>query len=79
MNIYLIHEDGESFCIQAESMQEAISITEHNYLEELFEEGDMGESPAPNIKYYHAQILQSCNLIGELRNVIIEKVITDES
>ena len=67
MNIYWLMEDGESFCIKAFSMSEAVDVCEKSYLEDISE-----EKPKRNIeaerKFYHNQILQSCSLVGELKN-----------
>ena len=66
-NIYLLQEDGETFCIQANTMSEAIQVCEESYLEDRIE-----EEPGCNIEvekqFYHKQILQSCSLVGELKN-----------
>ena len=70
MNIYLLQEDGESFCIQAETMAEAIRCAESISIQENWKtelkQGGMSLSEA--INWYHTQILQSCSLIGELKN-----------
>jgi len=67
MNIYLLVEDGESFCIRADIMFLAVNICETSYLDDRME-----EEPTANIDserlYYHAEILQSCSMIGPLRN-----------
>lgn len=71
MNIYLIIEDGQNFCIRAKTMNEAINICELSYLEDL-EDQKEGEGDAYNEldekEYYHEQILQSCSLVGQLKN-----------
>lgn len=68
MNIYLVNEDGETFCIRTKTMAEAIGVCEASYLEERKDdEGDKYSEDAEE-KYYHEQILQSCALIGDLRN-----------
>ena len=67
MNIYLITEDGSSFCIRSETMAEAINICESSYLEDaLADNTDTTEDYER--KYYHTEILQSCALVDELRN-----------
>lgn len=70
MNIYLIIEDGDSFCIRAKTMAEAVHVCEGLYLKELEDDPDGGAKPSIDSeqKYYHEQILQSCSLIGELKN-----------
>ena len=69
MNIYLMNEDSENFCIQAETMHQAIKIGEALYLKECDEENPQGYNEKEEIRYYHEEILQSCSFIGELRNV----------
>lgn len=67
MNIYLIVEDGVNFCIKAKTMDKAIQICEKSYLEER-ESEDPKYNKYTEKKYYHEQILESCSLIGELKN-----------
>ena len=75
MNIYRMIEDGESVLIKADSMQQAIALCESCFVEECQSETG-GEFLANGdqfsiescIKYYRDQILQSCELIGELKN-----------
>ena len=67
MNIYLITEDGVSFCIQAKTMGEALGVCLQSYLEER-QDDSRPYSEADETNYYHEQILQSCQLIGGLRN-----------
>jgi hypothetical protein len=67
MNIYLVIEDGEQFCIKANTMSEATCICERSYLDDREEH----ESPIDvdvERKYYQEQILQSCSLVGVLKN-----------
>jgi len=67
MNIYLITEDGLSFCIRANSMAEAIDVCEKSYIEDELEEDE--RLIVDNAKaYYHAEILQSCALVAGLKN-----------
>lgn len=68
MNIYLIAEDGDNFCIKAKTMAAAVSICELSYLEEREEEEGEKYNAEIEIKYFHEQILLSCSLIGDLRN-----------
>lgn len=68
MNIYLFIEDGESFCIKARTMCEAVGICERSYLEDRQEEEGQMCSMEDEKEYYHEQILQSCSLIGRLKN-----------
>ncbi len=37
MNIYLITEDGENFCIKAKTADEAINVCEKSYIDEILE------------------------------------------
>ena len=68
MNIYLMNEDNEIFCIKAETMAEALQICESSYLDDRKE--DEGEQFRLEYEkqYYYDNILQSCNLVGELKN-----------
>ena len=68
MNVYLLNEDGESFCIRAKTMAEAIGICEASYLEDREEEDGDKYREKNEREYYHEQILQSCALIGQLKN-----------
>ncbi len=74
MNIYRIIEDGVDTYIQAKTMQEAVKICEAENIRELEIEAGKKEDGIPFVdndaetKYYHEQILESCQLIGELRN-----------
>ena len=67
MNIYLITEDGVSFCIRAKKMHEALLVCERSYIDERVE-----QAPHCSIEhekeYYHENILESCQLVGELKN-----------
>ena len=72
MNIYLINEDGETFCIRAKTMSEAINVCEVSYLDSIkmvkikIDEENYNEDNEK--EYYHVHILQSCSLVGELKN-----------
>lgn len=66
MNIYLIQEDGDSFCIRAKTMAEAVLVGESIYLKEEGAEGGPNENTER--EHYHVEILQSCQLVGELKN-----------
>jgi len=68
MKIYLLVEDGESFCIRANNMSEAINFCEQSYLEEIEEERGMNYQIEIEKEYYREQILQSCSLVGLLKN-----------
>ena len=65
-NIYLVVEDHESFCIMAKTMGHAVSICEANYLAEREKENDYDYEQEKY--YYHAEILESCALVGRLKN-----------
>ena len=67
MNVYLIIEDGESCCIRAKSMSEAVMICENSYIEDLLEE-DRDRAEDGERKYYHDEILHSCALVAVLKN-----------
>jgi hypothetical protein len=69
MNIYLIIEDGETFCIKAKTMHKAVNICETSYLEDRKDEDYNDEYNEQHERdYYHRKILKSCALISELRN-----------
>ena len=68
MNIYLLNEDGETFCIRAKTMAEAVTVCENSYLEDRKEEEGDKYDNAGERNYYHEQVLQSCSLIAELKN-----------
>lgn len=67
MNIYLVREDGEDFCIKAETIAGAYFLCLKSYIDEMQEEKktiDMEEET----KYYNENIMKSCELIGPLKN-----------
>lgn len=70
MNIYLITEDGESFCIKAKSMNLAVQFCESSYLNDVRENTKdmLSFNESTEREYYHTNILQSCQLVGELKN-----------
>jgi hypothetical protein len=70
MNIYLIVEDGEQFCIKADTPKEAIDICLKGYLQEEGIEVDESVHPddLSESQWYYDEILQSCSLVGQLRN-----------
>ena len=67
MNVYLIQEDGESFCIAAKSMHDATHKALEIYLKQQEEEDGVNFSPIAEERYYQRNIIQSCSLIGELK------------
>ena len=67
MNIYLLIEDGEGFCVKAKTMSEAVLICKKSYLEDR-EEEDRNFNLKHEEEYYDEQILESCSLIGQLKN-----------
>ena len=67
-NIYLLIEDGEHICIRAKTMSEAIIICETSYLEDREEDEGDNYDAASEKEFYYEQILQSCSLIGQLKN-----------
>jgi len=68
MNIYLVKEDGETFCIKAKTMAQAISICEISYLEEAEDEEKENYNEQYSKVFYYENILQSCSLVGQLKN-----------
>jgi hypothetical protein len=70
MNIYLMVEDGESFCIKSKTMSEAVYICEESYLKDLREERKLSSETysEKDREYYHKEILQSCSVVGKLKN-----------
>ena len=70
MNIYLIIEDGQHLCWQAETMTLALSYSRDEYIDERRrDEGDALDLSA-ELTYYEENILESCALIGELANPV---------
>ena len=67
MNIYLLCEDGENFCIRALTMAEAIIIAKNKYFEELKEE-TKEFNLEEETDYYDNEVLLSCSLVGKLKN-----------
>lgn len=68
MNIYAIIEDGESFCIKATDMAEATGVCLKSFLEDRKEDEGELYSEEEEIKFYHKEILESCLMVGVLRN-----------
>lgn len=68
MNIYLLQEDGEGFCIKAETMSEAVDVCVQSYMDDMKEEKGVSYNLVSEREYYHEQILQSCSLVGQLKN-----------
>ena len=64
MNIYRVTEDGDACLIRAKSMSSAIRICEESYLEDNTNDFDNNRAAAR--EYYHEEILQSCELVGQL-------------
>lgn len=71
MNIYVLIEDSQRLCYQADSMQAACNIAENIYIEEMKEASggclltfdEDGERET-----FRRDILESCELVGELVN-----------
>jgi hypothetical protein len=68
VNVYLVTEDNVSFCIKAETMSETVDICERSYLDDMKEEKGVDYNLVSEKEFYHEQILQSCSLVGELKN-----------
>ncbi len=68
MNVYMIREDGVDFCIKAETMSTALAICFESYMDDMREEKGYEFDRAGEYKYYHQDIVQSCSLVGELKN-----------
>lgn len=68
MYIYLIVEDGESFCIKAHTMVDALKVCEQSYLEDRREDEGKEYHAEHETRYYRDEVLESCALIGELKN-----------
>lgn len=67
MNVYLIQQDGEQECWQAETMGAAVEAAFREYYRDLTETS--GESDATEEReHWEGEILQSCTLVGELKN-----------
>lgn len=68
MNIYLLIEDGESFCIKAESMGEAVEVCLRSYLDDMEDQEGERFNREHEVANYHKEVLQSCSLVGPLKN-----------
>ena len=71
MKIYRIIEDGSDFYIKADSMRKAIEICEESYIDDVSSANTEELTPEQEEverKYYHGNILESCELMGELNN-----------
>lgn len=71
LNIYLITQGGQADCYQATCMQEAVNIAEREYLDEIieFHKENMTEFVHNDeLQHWQECVLESCNLIGELKN-----------
>jgi len=67
-NIYIMVEDGDSFCIKAKTMAEAVSVCEKSYLEDREEDVPDLYNEKHETEYYHEHVLESCTMIGQLKN-----------
>lgn len=67
MNIYLIEEVGDNFCIKGKSMAEAVLVCENSAIEVAMN-NDKNSTYDYEKEYYHQKILKSCTLIGVLKN-----------
>lgn len=68
MKIYLITEDGDTHCRRAETMQEALTQALLECLSDLPAlESAEASNETEEIAYYHANILESCTLVGPFR------------
>lgn len=68
MNIYLVVEDSVTVCIRARTMTEALSICHGIFVEECEKEGSYDGDIDQAAKYYQDEILESCTLVGALKN-----------
>lgn len=68
MNIYLMIEDGESFCIKAHDMMEALGVCEKSYLEDRKKDEGEGYHDEHEKRFYRNEVVESCKLVGELKN-----------
>ncbi len=66
MNIYRIVEDGAAFCVKALTMTDAVRRCEDSHNEDCADDPEYSESEVR--KHYQNQILESCELLGELKN-----------
>ena len=67
MNVYRVIEDGVDCCITAKTMDKAVKVCEGWYIDEVTDELTPKEEVEDEIRQYHEQILQSCELVGELK------------
>jgi len=68
MNIYLIIEDGEQYCVKGKTMKEAIDSCLNSYLEEMKDHYKEVYNETRETEYYYNDILTSCSLVGRLVN-----------
>lgn len=67
MNAYLVREDGEVKIWIATTMASALELAWDRYVEEQLDPDDHG-SVVDEREQYEQEILQSCELIGEVGN-----------
>jgi len=71
VNIYRIIEEGVDSCIKAKTMHEAVKVCEDAYINVVVD-GVSGEYlkvfEKSEREYYQLSILESCELVGELKN-----------
>jgi len=71
MNIYRITEEGVDSCIKAKTMHEAVKVCEDLYIDGFVNGVSDEHSKAfeeYKREYYQLAILESCELVGELKN-----------
>jgi len=69
MNIYLMDEDGDQFCIKANTPKEAIDICLSSFLEDSKDDPESWPyNEGVETKWYFDKVFLSCSLVGELKN-----------
>jgi len=68
MNIYLITEDGEKYCVKGKTMKEVIDVCLNSYLKEMKDHYKEAYNESHESEYYYDKILESCSLVGRLVN-----------
>lgn len=69
MNIYFLDEDGERFCIKANTPKEAIDICLDSFLEDSRNDLETKNEPyneETETKWYFDKVFMSCSFVGNL-------------
>jgi hypothetical protein len=64
----LIPEAKAITVLKVATLSEAVAICEKSYLDDLRDSEGMNNDKEYERTYYHEKVLQSCKLVGELKN-----------